>query len=448
MLLDPSTHFRSGSAATRRLLGDPKKRLPSALLMSHPAFRVLLLVNYAPDEQQSMLRFGEMLRDEMRARGLEVETLAPPVVLARNVRSTFRGMGKWLGYVDKYILFPRELRRRVQALLRESNASLAPLIVHIGDHSNAVYVPAVKSAFHGVRGSVAAVVVTCHDLGAVRGAFGEAAQTFCPASRTGRVLQGWIRRSLGRADLVACVSAATEADVRRLVRAPGGKAPPPTQVVRTGQNYPFRPLPEAEADARLVLYRQACGFDSTQPFLLNVGSSLPRKNRDGVLRIFVRMLTQGWRGQLVFAGEGLPPDLAELARSVTASGVGRVVQLFKPPGDALQALYSRALTLVFPSRFEGFGWPLIEAQACGCPVACGDTPALAEVAGDSAFIAPPEDADAFAAHLLKLAHDPAERAEWIERGRRNLERFQTDRMTEEYLLAYRDALAAAKAGSS
>ena len=75
-------------------------------------------------------------------------------------------------------------------------------------------------------------------------------------------------------------------------------------------------------------------------------------------------------------------------------------------------------------------------------MACGNTPALVEIAGDSAFIALPEDTDAFAAHLLALACDPAERAAWIERGRRNLARFQTERMIDEYLLAYRDALAA------
>ena len=414
------------------------------LRMSQPGFRVLLITNYAPDGQQSMLRFGEMLENELRVHGVPVEVLAPPVVCARRVKSTFRGVGKWLAYWDKYVLFPRELRRRVQALLHaETSDPPTPLVVHVCDHSNAVYVPAAKAASRlAASAGAAAVVVTCHDLGAVRGAFGEAAQTFCPASRTGRILQSWIRRSIGHADLVACVSAATESDVRRLVRAPGSgrKSPPPTRVIRTGQNYPFRALPAAEADARLAIYR-ARGFDSTQPFLLNVGSSLPRKNRDGVLRIFVRMLTQGWRGQLVFAGEGLPPELAELARAVTASGVGRVVQLFNPSGDALQALYSRALALVFPSRFEGFGWPLIEAQACGCPVVCGNTPALAEIAGDSAFVAPPEDADAFASHLLKLANDPAEAADWVERGRHNLARFQTERMTEDYLQAYRDALA-------
>lgn len=405
-----------------------------------PATRVLLVGNYAPDRQQSMLRFGEMLRDELTARGLRVETIAPTAALARRARSVAGGLGKWLAYLDKYLLFPRVLRARIGALLAETTAAETPLVVHVCDHSNAVYVPTIQSALAAAHAATAAVVVTCHDLGAVRGAFGEAAQTFCPASRTGRVLQRWIRRSLGRADLVACVSAATASDVQRLVRTPGGKTPPPTRVVCTGQNFPFRPLSTDEADARLTPYR-AQNFDSTQPFLLNVGSSLPRKNRDGVLRIFLRMLTQGWHGQLVFAGEWLPPELAEHARAITASGVGRVVQIFNPPGAALEALYSRALALVFPSRFEGFGWPLIEAQACGCPVACGDTPALAEVAGDSAFIAPPEDADAFAAHLLKLAHAPAERAEWIERGRRNLTRFQTDRMTDEYLLAYRDAIA-------
>ncbi len=101
----------------------------------------------------------------------------------------------------------------------------------------------------------------------------------------------------------------------------------------------------------------------------------------------------------------------------------------------LEALYNCATAFLFPSRFEGFGWPIIEAQACGCPVICSDRAPLAEVAGDAGLIHPVEDEEGFAAEIIRLT-DPEERALWSARSLRNAERFSTDQMIAEYISVY------------
>ena len=378
---------------------------------------VLLVGNYLPDRQESMLRFVRMMEERLHARGQRVARILPGAFFGRG-RETWHGLGKWLAYLDKYVLFPWTLRRRVRALGPD-------WVVQICDHSNAMYVPAAGSAGHPV-------LVTCHDMGAVRGALGE--PTDCPASPMGQRLQRWIVRSLGRADLIACVSSATRRDAERLVRRPDGSRLA-TRLVLNGLNAPFRRLDLDEADTRLAAVPE---LRDGRPFVLNVGSSLRRKNRDAVLRIFARVAARWPHGRLVFAGEPLPEDLVNLAAKLGVAE--RVVQLVGPSGPVLEALYNRAFALLFPSRFEGFGWPVIEAQACGCPVLCSDAGALGEVAGEGAFVRAAADEEAFAQEWLRLASDEAARGAWIEAGLRNVARFGTEAMIGHYAQLYEELL--------
>src|SRR5437667_12042318 len=190
---------------------------------------VLLIGNYPLDRQQSMQRFGTMMLNGLNASGISAKLITP-----RPSFGKFRGAGsfvaKWLGYIDKFVLFPRQLR----ASLTKERSS----IVHICDHSNAMY---------GGSAAQTPVVVTCHDLLAVRGALGE--ETNCPASVTGRILQRWILRGLRRATFIACDSQATRDDALRLVRR--DSASPKIEVVTLGLNYPYRKLSQTEASARL-----------------------------------------------------------------------------------------------------------------------------------------------------------------------------------------------------
>ncbi|HST30633.1 MAG TPA: glycosyltransferase, partial [Chthoniobacterales bacterium] len=94
-------------------------------------------------------------------------------------------------------------------------------------------------------------------------------------------------------------------------------------------------------------------------------------------------------------------------------------------------------SLLYPSRFEGFGWPVIEAQACGCPVVCSNAGPLPEVAGDAALFHDVDDEVGFETDLMRLS-DRAERAVWSEKSFRNAERFSTSRMISQYIDIYRN----------
>jgi len=366
-----------------------------------------LIGNYPLDRQQSMQRFGTMMLQGLAAAGVAAELVAPRPFFGK-FSSAGRFIAKWLGYIDKFVFFPRRLR---------SKLAQRPSIVHICDHSNAMYDGQIKRV---------PVVVTCHDLLAVRGALGE--ETNCPASFTGKMLQRWILRGLRHATVIACDSQATRDDALRLVRR--DSASPKIEVVTLGLNYPYRKLEQTEASARLAKVPR---FNPELPFVLHVGSNLRRKNRDGVLRIFARCKDK-WSGRLVFAGDLLDPELISLAEKLGVSD--RITQLKDPANELLEALYNRAIALLYPSRFEGFGWPVIEAQACGCPVICGNSGPLPEAAGDAGLFHNVDDEEGFAADLLRLA-DPDERSRWSEKSLRNAERFSTDKMISRYIGIYR-----------
>ena len=153
-----------------------------------------------------------------------------------------------------------------------------------------------------------------------------------------------------------------------------------------------------------------------------------------MLRIFAGAATRWPESRLTFAGEALTTEERALAHALGVAD--RVTEVVKPADAVLEALYNRALCLLFPSKFEGFGWPAIEAQACGCPVLCSDAGALGEVAGEGGFVRDWRDEAAFTAELVRLATDPAARAPWIALGDANVERFRTETMVTAYRRLY------------
>jgi glycosyltransferase involved in cell wall biosynthesis len=366
--------------------------------------KVLLVGNYEFDGSTSMKIWANSLLRELLQRGIDVELISPKPVFGR-LRRSAGGLGKWLGYIDRFVIFPRDLR----AAAAKAN------VVHLCDHGSAVYATMVKNT---------PVVVTCNDMVAVRGALGEVPD--CPASFFGRLLQNWICRGLKRATRVACISQATYDDARRILKSSQNLC-----VILDALNYPFELLPADEVNRRLA------GLPEIQaPFILHVGSSLARKNREGVLRIFAKV-AEGTRLQLVFAGEALNAGLIRLAKELKVND--RVVQVIKPDVKIIEALYNRAVALLFPSRYEGFGWPPIEAQACGCPVVGSDIPPLAEVLRQSAELRPVTDEAGMEAAIRKIVDDREYRERLRQRGFENVRaRFQTTRMMDEYVSLYRE----------
>ena len=365
--------------------------------------RVLLVGNYPLDEQESMDRFTLMMAQLLREYGMECQVIKPRPKFGELLgKYAFSGFSKWLGYIDKYLWFPRELTRYAKAGWK----------IHITDHSNAMY------ARKG-RGDV----VTCHDLLAVRGALGEA--TDCPASATGRILQKWILRGLDRADVICCDSETTARDVTRLLphRVSSG-----VRTVPIALNYPYGNLSRKEGEERLV----RLGFDPNLDYVLHVGSNLVRKNKQAILHA-VALASGSFEGEIVFAGPALSAELRDMAERLGLTR--RIIEVVKPSNEDLEALYGGARALLFPSRWEGFGWPIIEAQACGCPVVCGDQSSLPEVAGDGAILCSPDDHKALAWAIQEVAN-PEIRAGLIQRGTRNAARFTSESMVQGYLEAY------------
>ena len=356
-----------------------------------------------------MHRFTDMLANMLPSYGYRVETLRPQAIFGR-LKPTAQGIGKWLGYIDKYVIFPLVLRARSRAFA----------IVHICDHSNAMYTPHVSRR--------AKVVITCHDMLAVRGALGE--DTDCPATAAGKYLQRWILSSLGNADVVACVSSYTLNDVRRMVE---GKPGFQVRLALNGLNHLYRVLRPEEIRHRLEQFGE---LDLSRPFVLHVGSNLRRKNREGIIRAFAKTLEK-WHGQLVFAGQPLAPALRQMVSSLKIGD--RVVEIVNPTNPQLEALYGAAHVFFFPSRFEGFGWPIIEAQASGCPVICSTCGPFEEVTGGAALMRDVEDEEGFAEDILRLA-DPALRRDLVRRSLENVQRFTADRMVSAYHRIYADLI--------
>jgi len=363
--------------------------------------KVVLIANYAADRQESMLRYASLLRDGLAMAGHEVTLTAP--------RQTFRqagpqGLPKWIGYIDKYLLSPRELER----------AARGADVVHVCDHANSVYVPAKSTIPY---------VATCHDLLAVRGALGE--DTDSPASFMGVHLQRAIVAGLHRAHAVACVSQATLKDVQRLLNGYSGKL----AVVPNAVNYPYRRLDVETVQSRLEAVE---ALRTSEPYVLHVGSNLRRKNRGCVLRAFAA--AKNWDGLLVIAGSPLDDELRDLA---TRLGVlNRIVEVERPDNETLEALYNGALAMLFPSHFEGFGWPLIEAQACGCPVICSDREPMPEVTGNAAILCDADDAPAFARAIVELAGNDSRRTQLVAEGLQNAARYDTATMTRRFVELY------------
>jgi glycosyltransferase involved in cell wall biosynthesis len=366
--------------------------------------KVLLVGNHEFAGSPSMKIFASALRRELARLGIDVDLITPRPVLGRIKRSGF-GLGKWLGYFDRFVLFPRDLRA----------ASVKADVVHVCDHSDAMYAFIVNNK---------PILITCHDMLAIRGALGEVPD--CRPSLLGRLLQLWLRRGMRHAARIACVSQYTLDDARRILGTDQNLC-----LVLNGLNYPFQPLPIPEAD-RLLADLPII----PERFVLHIGSNHARKNREGVLRIFAKV-SEEVDLQLVFAGVALSRELIALSKDLNV--YDRIVEVVDPNVEIVNALYTRAAALLFPSRYEGFGWPPIEAQACGCPVVGSEIAPLVEVLGRSAILKPLQDETGMAEAICRLATDKTYRNDLQQRGYENVgSRFQTSRMINEYVSLYKE----------
>ena len=188
-------------------------------------------------------------------------------------------------------------------------------------------------------------------------------------------------------------------------------------------------LQRVEAPEELERLRVRYGVE--RPYILYLGRIQPRKNLARLVAAFGQVRTRHPDLQLVLAG---PPGwFADTVRAqVQALGLEQRVVFpgYVAPEDKA-ALLSGARLFAFPSLYEGFGFPVLEAQACGTPVLAAATSSLPEVAGDGALLVDPLDTEALAAGLLQLLEDPALCQTLVARGTENLARFSWGRAAQQ-----------------
>lgn len=268
-------------------------------------------------------------------------------------------------------------------------------------------------------------VVTVHDL-----AFSLFPETHTPASRSYYAATG---ESVRRADRVIAVSRNTADDLERLM----GVEPEKIRVIHEAAAAEFTPRPRAA----WVSLAASLGLDADQPYVLAVGTLEPRKNHLLLIEAFARFPAE-LHARLVIAGGHGESDTAVRSAIARLGLAGRARLVGPRTADELAVLYSHAAVLAYPSLYEGFGLPLLEAMACGTPVVASNSGPMQEVAGGAAVLLAPRDSETWARALAEILSAP-ERAERLrQQGFRRAQEFSWGRAARETLVVYREVMAA------
>lgn len=305
---------------------------------------------------KSMPRFSTLIAEGMEKMGHKVEYWEPPLILGYLVKE-IPFLYKWLGYIDQYVIFPLLILWRIRHVPSNS-------LMVFSDQALGLWVPFVKHRPH---------VIHCHDFLALRGSLGEILH-YKPGF-TGCLYQRLIRWGFSQGKYFISVSNATQNDLHRLLPTPAKLS----KVVHNPLNGPFSPLTSSKSWIELSeLWPNGEGAK----FIMHIGSTW-YKNRLGVLQIFEQLAFELPEIHLIMISKPTNKILSWLDDHPQL--INRVIFFQNISFRQLQALYSLAEALVFPSLFEGFGWPVLEALSCGCPVVTTNAQPMTEVGGDVAY---------------------------------------------------------------
>jgi glycosyltransferase involved in cell wall biosynthesis len=370
-----------------------------------------------------MPRFAAMLTEGMKQRGHKVEVWAPQRFFLRIPMP--RKFKKWLGYLDQYLVFPL----KVKALLNRYRNSNTLFV--FTDHALGPWVPLVAGLPH---------VIHCHDFLAQRSALDEVIENKTTA--TGKRYQAYIRRGFRHGKNFISVSQKTKEDLHRFLKAP----PARSEIVYNGLNQSFKPTNPTEAR---ILLSQQLHIDLTGGFMLHVGGNQWYKNRQGVLMIY-----NAWKKQ---SASKIPLVMIGRKPTTTLLGVaGRLESnrdihwLTEVSDEQVKLAYAGALVFLFPSLAEGFGWPIAEAMASGCPVITTGEAPMTEVAGEAGFLIPkaPYQKEAVEEWAFNVARtidqvvnlSASERKQVVDNGIANAAQFDTDTALNRIEEIYKDIL--------
>jgi glycosyltransferase involved in cell wall biosynthesis len=363
--------------------------------------RVLLVETHVPGARGSMPRYADLVaralgRDD--GKGWNVAATRLQLAIPRRLSQWLPGsLATWPNHLWLMLTGPVRIRRADAAL------------VHILDGSYAYLA-------HGVRGLP--VIATVHDLIPHINNQG----SWIASRLVKRSISGLRRCAQLLAD-----SSSTASDLRE-------HADVAAERIRVA---PLALSPEFVRAAAERMPRHRDQVTNKLPCVLHVGNNAAYKNREGVLRIFAAV-RKALPLSLVMAGPPPGRVLRELVRNLALED--EVSFEIDPDDTRLVDLYSEAALFLFPSLYEGFGWPPLEAMACGCPVVCSSAGSLPEVAGPAALSAPAAEEHRLAELCISILEDGRIAAQLSARGLEWSRQFSLERMRADLLQAYQAAL--------
>jgi glycosyltransferase involved in cell wall biosynthesis len=269
-------------------------------------------------------------------------------------------------------------------------------------------------------------IVTVHDLSFLR-----VPECYVPAFR--QYLEGAVSRAATRAERILADSESTRRDLIEL------KAVEPGQVtvIYPGVEPRFQPVRDAE-----LLNRVRARYELPERFVLGLSTLQPRKNFAGLIEGY-RRLVGGWTEepaivdlQLVVAG-GLGWMYDDAFDAVASAGLAERVHFAGFVDDEdLPAIYTLAAAFAFPTWYEGFGLPVLEAMACGTPVVAADNSSLPEVVGKAGLLVDAGDSEGLSGALARLLTDETRRARLAAAGREQARQFTWDAAARQLLEVY------------
>lgn len=267
------------------------------------------------------------------------------------------------------------------------------------------------------------LVVTMHDLTPL------VIEGVMPSGLKRAIYRGLTQRAAARADLIVTLSQFTAAEVSRHIRGTGQRM----RVTGAGAD-DFSAGPVASLSGQLA--RLAAG-----PYVLSMGSTRAHKDLPTLLRAFAPIALAHPELRLLLVGASTPGYLAATLPDVPEAVRERVTFTGRVSDDELRALYAGAAVFAFPSRYEGFGLPPLEAMALGAPVVCANAASLPEVVGEAALTFEPGDAAALAAAITRVLDEDAIRDGLVTAGRARAAELTWEAAARKTLEVYREAQA-------
>ncbi|HTF16469.1 MAG TPA: glycosyltransferase [Chryseolinea sp.] len=396
-----------GDQTHNRAYGGVERKMMNIVFMAHPDFC----------GHVSMPLFHAMLLEGMRKRGHRVQTLTAKAKF--HSLPAPKSLKKWLGYIDQYLIFPKEVKRQMKLLPNKT-------LFVFTDNGLGPWVPLAAHMPH---------VIHCHDFMAQQAAVGEIDEQ--KLRWTGRQYQRMVRNGYSSGLNFISGSENTRQSLLRFLPGP----PKVCELVYNGLHTRFETY---EAQHARSLVSKRFGMNLMNGFLLHVGGNLWYKNRIGVIEIY-----DAWRR---ITSTPLPLLLIGLRPSADIQAVyeaspykGDIHFISDADNKIVNVAYSAATVFLFPSKAEGFGWPIAEAMASGCPVVTTDEAPMTEVAGAAGFFIPRRPKGDKSHEWTKNAgllverivgFTPVERASAVQAGINNATRFDTERALDKIEAVY------------